>query len=58
MFKELNDFYFKSTEKLAEMNVCNTNTNFNAEDIISDHEFLLPILNASTVGTEEYYPRC
>ena len=25
--------------------------NFNGEDIISDHEFLLPILNASTVLT-------
>ena len=28
------------------------------EDIISDYEFLLSILNAFTDGTEEYYPRC
>ena len=27
-------------------------------DIISDYEFLLSILNAFTVGTEECYPRC
>ena len=26
--------------------------------IISDYEFLLSILNAFTVDTEEYYPRC
>ena len=26
--------------------------------IISDIEFLLFILNAFTVGTEEYYPKC
>ena len=32
--------------------------NFRGRDIISDYEFLLSILNAFTVGTEEYYPRC
>ena len=26
--------------------------------IISDYEFLLSILNAFTVETEEYYPKC
>ena len=32
--------------------------NFSGRDIISDYEFLLSILNAFTVGTEEYYPKC
>ena len=31
---------------------------FSGRDIISDYEFLLSILNAFTVGTEEYYPEC
>ena len=29
-----------------------------SKDISSDYEFLLPILNPFTVGTEEYHPRC
>ena len=31
---------------------------FQWRDVISDYEFLLSILNAFTVGTEEYYPKC
>ena len=32
--------------------------NINRRDIISDFHFLLPILNAFTVGTEHYNQRC
>ena len=31
---------------------------FQRRDIISDHEFLPSVLNAFTVDTEEYYPKC
>ena len=31
---------------------------FQQRDIISDCEFLLPILNAFTVSTKEYYSKC
>ena len=58
---ELKALFFKSTEQLAKMNVCNSNTklwNFNGGDIILDYEFLLPILNASTVSTDGYYSKC
>ena len=32
--------------------------NFSGRNIISDYEFLLSILNAFAVETEEYYPKC
>ena len=57
---DLKESCFKNPGKLANMNICNSNTklrNFNGGDIISDYEFLLLILNASTVGTDEYYQR-
>ena len=31
---------------------------FSGRDIILDYEFLILILNAFTVGTIEYYPKC
>ena len=31
---------------------------FQQRDIISEYEFLLSVLNAFIVGTEEYYPKC
>ena len=34
------------------------NFEISIRDIISDYEFLFSILNAFTVGTEEYYPKC
>ena len=32
--------------------------NFSRRDVISDYEFFISTLNVSTVGTEEYYPKC
>ena len=61
--KELKDFCFKSKEKLAtEKWMYETAIpkfwNFSGGNIISDYEFLFPILNAFTDGMEDYYARC
>ena len=52
-----------STDKLAKewWLYVNSNSelwNFSEKDNISDYEFLLLVLDAFTVGTEEYYPKC
>ena len=62
--KKIKDLCLKSTDKLAK--VCWMHLqrnfkklwNFSGKGIILDHEFLLSILNAFTVGIEEYYSRC
>ena len=50
---ELNDLYFKSTEKLAKMNVCNSKT----LTFQSKRYTFRSFLKVFTVYTEVYYPR-
>ena len=44
-------------EKLVKNELCTYIAN-TAEDITSDHKFLLRLVKTFTIATEEYYPKC
>ena len=54
--KDFKDLHFK--KRLMYIISIQKLWNFSGRDIISDYEILLSILNAFTVGTEEYETKC
>ena len=54
MFSKVHKNYLRQMYVIAVLKL----QSFNGGGMISDNEIYLPILNVSTVGTEEYYHRC